>query len=222
MTSMSWRPSSTQEWVGLALAFVTLVLFAHQTVEHRFVCDDAFISFRYAQHLAEGQGLVWNPGERVEGYTNFLWVVSIAIGMLLHIDPIALSLFLGSVAGPSTEADWIAEGELAGELLGSAVASAGGSAASVSAPASASVSPPPCVCMLHASDSPSSTTPKNFPSTLSSLTFAARRDTPSIAWTTAVDTISDDRVRPGRSFGHVAQSPGRLPQVASSLVLPLR
>ena len=37
--------------------------------------DDAFISFRYARHLAEGQGLTFNPGERVEGYTNFLWTV---------------------------------------------------------------------------------------------------------------------------------------------------
>ncbi|MCA9582185.1 MAG: hypothetical protein KC416_10360, partial [Myxococcales bacterium] len=37
--------------------------------------DDAFISFRYARHLAGGHGLVYNLGERVEGYTNFLWVV---------------------------------------------------------------------------------------------------------------------------------------------------
>ena len=37
--------------------------------------DDAFISFRYARHLAAGQGLTFNPGERVEGYTNFLWTL---------------------------------------------------------------------------------------------------------------------------------------------------
>ena len=28
-------------------------------------CDDAFISFRYAQHLVDGHGLVFNAGERV-------------------------------------------------------------------------------------------------------------------------------------------------------------
>ena len=44
-----------------------------------FVCDDAFISFRYAEHLATGRGLEWNPGYRVEGYTNFLWVVLVAV-----------------------------------------------------------------------------------------------------------------------------------------------
>ena len=43
-----------------------------------FLCDDAFISFRYARNLVEGNGLVFNPGEYVEGYTNFLWVLELA------------------------------------------------------------------------------------------------------------------------------------------------
>ena len=43
-----------------------------------FLCDDAFISFRYARNLLEGHGLVFNPGERVEGYTNLLWVLELA------------------------------------------------------------------------------------------------------------------------------------------------
>lgn len=40
--------------------------------------DDAFIAFRYAENLATGHGPVFNPGERVEGYTDFLWVVLLA------------------------------------------------------------------------------------------------------------------------------------------------
>ena len=44
----------------------------------RLLLDDAFISFRYARNLLEGNGLVWNPGERVEGYSNFLWVLELA------------------------------------------------------------------------------------------------------------------------------------------------
>ena len=43
-----------------------------------FLCDDAFISFRYVRNLLEGHGLVFNPGERVEGYTNFLWILELA------------------------------------------------------------------------------------------------------------------------------------------------
>lgn len=64
---------------------------------NRFLQDDAFISFRYAQHLTEGHGLVWNVGEPqpVEGYSNFLWVVLIAAGMLLGIEPEIWSMLLG-------------------------------------------------------------------------------------------------------------------------------
>src|SRR5215216_3461673 len=43
-----------------------------------FLGDDAMISMRYARNLAEGDGLVWNPGERVEGFTNPAWTLVMA------------------------------------------------------------------------------------------------------------------------------------------------
>lgn len=40
-----------------------------------FFTDDAYISLRYAKHLSQGLGLVWNPGGKpLEGFTNFAWV----------------------------------------------------------------------------------------------------------------------------------------------------
>ena len=48
--------------------------------------DDAFISLVYAKNLSNGEGLVFNPGERVEGYTNFLWILLLAIPHLIRID----------------------------------------------------------------------------------------------------------------------------------------
>jgi hypothetical protein len=51
----------------------------------RWVCDDAFISYRYALNLVEGHGLVFNSGERVEGYTNFLWTLWCAVALLLKL-----------------------------------------------------------------------------------------------------------------------------------------
>lgn len=60
--------------------------------------DDAYISFRYADNLARGRGLVYNPGERVEGYTNFLWVLLLAGGIRLGFDPLDVSLLLGRAA----------------------------------------------------------------------------------------------------------------------------
>ena len=43
-----------------------------------FLTDDAFITFRYARNLLAGHGLVFNPGEYVEGYSNFLWLLELA------------------------------------------------------------------------------------------------------------------------------------------------
>ncbi len=62
---------------------------------NKFIQDDAFISFRYARHLADGHGLVWNIGEPIEGYTNFLWVLFIALGMKLGIEPVLASQAAG-------------------------------------------------------------------------------------------------------------------------------
>lgn len=42
-----------------------------------YLCDDAYISFRYVHNLVNGRGLVWNPApfRPVEGYTSLSWVV---------------------------------------------------------------------------------------------------------------------------------------------------
>lgn len=50
-----------------------------------YPCDDAFISFRYAKHFEQGAGLVFNTGERVEGYTNLLWTLLVAAGPRLGV-----------------------------------------------------------------------------------------------------------------------------------------
>jgi hypothetical protein len=54
--------------------------------------DDAMISMRYARNLVEGNGLVWNPGERVEGFTNPLWVLFMAAVHLLPLPAALISL----------------------------------------------------------------------------------------------------------------------------------
>ncbi len=58
--------------------------------------DDAFISFRYAANLLQGHGLVYNPGEWVEGYTNLLWTLLMASAMALGVDPVHAAAGLGA------------------------------------------------------------------------------------------------------------------------------
>ena len=72
-------PPSFRRLAIYALAFLPwLALLAWLVSLSWWLTDDAFISFRYARNLLEGHGLVFNPGERVEGYTNFLWVLELA------------------------------------------------------------------------------------------------------------------------------------------------
>jgi hypothetical protein len=43
------------------------------------ITDDAYISFRYAERLLEGKGLTFNDGEKVEGFSNPLWIFILAL-----------------------------------------------------------------------------------------------------------------------------------------------
>ncbi|MCB9664484.1 MAG: hypothetical protein H6732_10235 [Alphaproteobacteria bacterium] len=63
---------------GAALLLALLVWW-----RHAWVTDDAWISFRVADHLAAGRGLRWNVDERVQVFTNPLWTLALAgLGLL--------------------------------------------------------------------------------------------------------------------------------------------
>ena len=89
-----------------------LALLAYLAEVSWFLCDDAFISFRYARNLLEGHGLVFNPGERVEGYSNFLWVLELAaLWGLLGVPPEQVAPWLSVACTAGTLAAlwwWIA------------------------------------------------------------------------------------------------------------------
>ncbi|HET6512522.1 MAG TPA: hypothetical protein VFH43_10050 [Candidatus Kapabacteria bacterium] len=61
--------------------------------------DDTFITFRYAEHLAMGHGLVWNiGGPPTEGYTNFLFVLLLAPFAWLGMDLLLASQIINVLA----------------------------------------------------------------------------------------------------------------------------
>jgi hypothetical protein len=81
--------------------FAALVYGLNVLQYHDYLIDDAFISFRYARNLVEGHGLVYNPGERVEGYTSFSFVLAAAGALWAGIDPLLLTKLVSAAAALS-------------------------------------------------------------------------------------------------------------------------
>lgn len=88
--------------LALVAAVVLGALLVRGARAFRVVVDDAFIAFRYAENLAAHRGLVFNPGERVEGYTDFLWVVILAAAKALGASTPVAAPILGVAAGVAT------------------------------------------------------------------------------------------------------------------------
>lgn len=96
MTSLAERLRDPATLVSIAFVALGVV----HASRWSFLCDDAYISFRYALNLAEHGELAFNtaPLERVEGYTNFLWVVLLAIAAMVGIPPERSAAMLGMLA----------------------------------------------------------------------------------------------------------------------------
>lgn len=77
------------------IAIFVLFYASYQAYLWRWICDDAYISFVYARNFWDGFGLVYNIGERVEGYTNFLWTVYLSLAYGLGLKPQLVSVTTG-------------------------------------------------------------------------------------------------------------------------------
>ena len=71
---------SAIEWATLAVGLVL-------TLRYRWLLDDAFVYFRYIDNLLFLKiGLVYNQGEFVEGFSSPLWMLTLLVGRVLHLD----------------------------------------------------------------------------------------------------------------------------------------
>ncbi len=69
------------------IVFIFNTSFKFEGIRYFTLSDDSMISMRYAKNLAQGNGLIWNPkGQRVEGYSNLLWILYMSVWHLLPID----------------------------------------------------------------------------------------------------------------------------------------
>jgi arabinofuranosyltransferase len=74
-------------------------LLCYLASRYDFFCDDAFITLRYAENLATHGAPVYNLGERVEGYTSFMWLLLASLGALLPVPLPGFVQGLGAASG---------------------------------------------------------------------------------------------------------------------------
>jgi hypothetical protein len=86
---------------ALLLLLVAVFVLLRSTLQTGIV-DDTFIFLRYAENLASGAGPVFNPGERVEGYTSPLWVLLLGGLAFLGIDLVAAAPIASGLFGLAT------------------------------------------------------------------------------------------------------------------------
>lgn len=92
-------PGGSWRHFRLASCIAILTVYAiHAWFLHDFTIDDAAISYRYAENLATGAGLTWNPGTApVEGFSNLLWVLLLAAMRILGAEIHVSAALLGPV-----------------------------------------------------------------------------------------------------------------------------
>ena len=96
MQSLPTDASANRRWL-LLLAVAAFLWTALRS--WGYLIDDTFITLRFARNLVEGHGLVFNPGERVEGYTSLTLVLISALLLELRIDPVlGLCVLSGAMA----------------------------------------------------------------------------------------------------------------------------
>jgi arabinofuranosyltransferase len=91
-----WMDQHKKSLFGLGCILLISIFVLH-SLSVRYSSDDGYIAFQYVKNLLNGDGLVYNPGERVEGYNNFLWIVLLAgVSWLL---PTAKLLYIADAIG---------------------------------------------------------------------------------------------------------------------------
>jgi len=83
------------------LGILAVILYYYSKV-FNFIQDDSFITYRYVKNFTEGNGLVFNIGEKVEGYTCFLWVILLSGVKSLGFNFISASQVLGIISSVLT------------------------------------------------------------------------------------------------------------------------
>jgi hypothetical protein len=96
------QSGSSTSWVlfGVAIAAFLTVAVHQLWLVGDYRVDDAYITFSFSKNLATGHGPVYSHDLRVEGYSNFLWMVLTALGLFVtrSNDPYSIARVLAVLA----------------------------------------------------------------------------------------------------------------------------
>ncbi|RMD50147.1 MAG: hypothetical protein D6830_03415 [Ignavibacteria bacterium] len=93
MTDKSFKYLSWFLLLGIVL------LYLNNASAHLFIQDDSFTTFTYVKNFLNGNGLVFNISEKVEGYTNFLWIIILSAVGYAGLDIVSWSQILSIAFG---------------------------------------------------------------------------------------------------------------------------
>lgn len=96
------KPAFDLRIAAFGLLGVLALIFYYYSKKFNFIQDDSFITYRYVKNFTDGAGLVFNIGEKVEGYTCFLWVMLLAGMKTLGFNFISASQVLGIISSMLT------------------------------------------------------------------------------------------------------------------------
>ena len=85
--------SDLGDWIAAWVVGTVTIL--HVAYYFPRIVDDAFISLRFAENLANGHGAVYNVGERVEGYSGPSWMLLQSLGLALGAEGVTWTKLLG-------------------------------------------------------------------------------------------------------------------------------
>jgi arabinofuranosyltransferase len=91
--------SSLLPYISYIYLGILSILFIMMCYQNKHMQDDAFITFRYADNFVHGHGLVFNIGEKVEGFTSVLWILILSVAKIIGIDLISFSQLAGIAFG---------------------------------------------------------------------------------------------------------------------------
>jgi hypothetical protein len=95
-----WIRDARRDWpLGATALGLTAVTFIVGRLHRCQSVEDAYITYRCARNFALGHGLVYNIGERVEAFTNFLFALLLGVGVrVINADPAKLALAINLLA----------------------------------------------------------------------------------------------------------------------------